>query len=425
MAFNKSIRQLSRKSFIVVYLLTLILSGSAGIVSANPNSKPLFAPVPGVNIDIPASLLIGEDFSFTVSFDNTDADEVGYGPYVDIFLPQSGADDSTSSEKEDGITYSSVDYLGNSIRSWDGTCSDNGTFTHPLTGLTVTCPATPTGMVSPFTWQYLVVELPFGSFAPEQPAAPITINAQLSDFADLGLDLPVFAQGGFRFGEDALHNPSTDPPIIGTRVSAPTTPALFILNKEYLWREDETPTGPNYPRQYLLTVDIPEDQTITDLVITDTLPGNMQYLSVDSTSPAATGCAVPSTTTPGGSIACTFASVTGTAGDVDASVTFSFYIPLDDVADARVIPPLTGGCVIQKMMSVQQQIGIRSIRVTPWLHQQKRLIPDTSWKIAPTPSRSSIPSRMMSVPVPIARVTPSNTGMNSRYPISSQRMILS
>ena len=165
---------------------------------------------------------------------------------------------------------------------------------------------------------------------------------------DSDLDLPVYAQGGFRFGADALDNPSSDPPVIGARISAATTPALFILNKEYLWREDETPTGPNYPRQYLLTVDIPEDQTITNLVITDTLPGNMQYLSVDSTSPAATGCAVPSTTIPGGIIQCTFASVTGTAGDVDASVTFSFYIPLDDVAAERVIPPLTGGCVVSE-----------------------------------------------------------------------------
>ena len=312
------------------------------------SAEPLYAPVPSVAIDIPGSLLIGEDFTFTVSFDNTSAVDVGYGPYVDIFLPQSGADDNTDGEKDDGVTYSAVDYLGNDIRSWDGTCGENGTITHPLTGLAVTCPAAPAGMVTPFTWQYVVVELPFGSFSPEQPVAPVTVSAQMSDFADLDLDLPVFAQGGFRFGADALHNPSTDPPIIGTRVSAATTPALFILNKQYLWREDETSTGPNYPRQYLLTVDIPENQTITDLVITDILPGNMQYISVDSTSPIATGCAVPSTTIPGGSIACTFTSVTGTAGDVDASVTFSFYIPLDDVTDTRVIPPLTGGCVLSE-----------------------------------------------------------------------------
>ena len=52
------------------------------------------------------------------------ATDVGFGPYIDIFLPQSGADDSTDSEKEDGITYSDVDYLGNEIRTWDGSCAN-------------------------------------------------------------------------------------------------------------------------------------------------------------------------------------------------------------------------------------------------------------------------------------------------------------
>jgi len=348
MNLNDSLHRTIKILLFVSLISAPFLSAQSIPVAADSLVKPPIAPVPGISIDIPDSLLIGEDFSISVTFDNTSATDVGYGPYIDVFLPQSGADDSTAGEKEDGITYTSVDYLGNNVRSWDGTCSDSGSFIHPLTGLAVTCPTAPAGMVTPFTWQYLVVELPFGSFAPDQPAAPISIEAQMSDFADLSLDLPVYAQGGFQFGEDALDNPSTDPPIIGTRISSVTTPALFILNKEYLWREDETPSGPNYPRQYLLTIDIPEGQTITDLVITDTLPGNMQYLSIDSTSPAAVGCAVPSTTIPGGSIACTFASVTGTASDVDASVTFSFYIPLDDVADARVIPPLTGGCVLSE-----------------------------------------------------------------------------
>ena len=87
----------------------------------------------------------------------------------------------------------------------------------------------PAGMASPFNWQHLVIELPFGSFSPEQPAVPITIDAHLSDFADLGTSLPVYVQGGYRFGEDALDNPSTDPPIIGSRISASTTQALLIL----------------------------------------------------------------------------------------------------------------------------------------------------------------------------------------------------
>ena len=47
-------------------------------VNANPQSKPLFAPIPSVSIDIPASLLIGETVDFTVTFDNTSAADVGY-----------------------------------------------------------------------------------------------------------------------------------------------------------------------------------------------------------------------------------------------------------------------------------------------------------------------------------------------------------
>jgi len=316
-------------------------------VSAESELKPLYAPEPGVSIGIPSRLLIGEDFNFTITFDNTSltASDTGFGPYIDIFLPQSGADDSAGGEKEDGIVYDTVDYLGNDIRTWDGICNENATFTHPLTNLTATCPAAPAGMVTPFTWQYLIVELPFGSFVPDQPPAPVTVHALMSDYADLDTALPIYAQGGFRFGADALDNPSTDPPILGTRVMAETTPTLFILNKEYLWRESETSTGPNYPRQYRLTVDIPEDQTITDLIITDILSDHMQYLSIDSTSPAASGCTAPSSTVPGGSLSCTFDSVTGTDGNVDASITFSFYIPLYDAGGARIIPPETGGCV--------------------------------------------------------------------------------
>ena len=70
----------------------------------------------------------------------------------------------------------------------------------------------------------------------------------------------------------------------------------------------------------------------------------MQYLSVDSTSPAVIGCSTPSTTFPGGTLSCTFANVTGTNADVDASITFSFFIPLNDSASHPVIDPDTGGC---------------------------------------------------------------------------------
>ena len=37
--------------------------------------------------------MIGEDFTFTYSFDNTLV-QTGYGPYVDIYFPTSGEDGS-------------------------------------------------------------------------------------------------------------------------------------------------------------------------------------------------------------------------------------------------------------------------------------------------------------------------------------------
>ena len=310
-------------------------------------AEPLSAPTPSVAINVDDQILIGDDFTFSAIFNNSSTD-VGFGPYIDIYLPQSGADDSQDGEREDGITYTDVDYKGNPIRTWDITCEEDTDITHPLTNLSVTCPNAPAGTQSPFIWQLLVIELPFGSFVNGQPEVVVNIGANLSDYADPETDLPIIAQAGFRFGADALDNPSTDPPIIGTQTSASITPTLFILNKLYNWRESETPTGPNYPREYTITVDIPEGQVITNLTVTDDIPDNMQFIEVVSSDPAGAICTPPSTTDPNGTLSCLFDSVTGTAGSVDASLTFSFYIPLDDLADERVITASTGGCVLSE-----------------------------------------------------------------------------
>jgi uncharacterized repeat protein (TIGR01451 family)/fimbrial isopeptide formation D2 family protein len=334
-----------RRFLSVLLVLSFLLPSNFSPIQAQPSESPGFAPVPSITLDVPEKVLIGEAFSFSATFDNASASDVGYGPYIDIFLPQSGADDSAGGLKQDGIIYTSADYLGNTLQTWTYTCAENGTLTHPLTNLMVTCPPAPPGTATPFTWQVLVVELPFGSFAPDQPAAMVNVSAKLSDYADLDVNLPIYVQGGYRFGADALDNPAIDPPIIGARSSSDVSPSLLILNKAYVGPEDETSTGPNYPRHYTMTVNIPESQTITDLVLTDSLPDNMQFIAVDSTNPAITGCTTPSTTIPGGTLSCTFASLTGTSSDIDASVSFSFYIPLKDNTGVNVIDPLTGGCV--------------------------------------------------------------------------------
>ena len=122
------------------------------------------------------------------------------------------------------------------------------------------------------------------------------ISATISDHADLGDPLTVYARGGFQFGCDPLDNPSTDPSILtpGSESqnhtswgdSAATTPIVIELTKIYSGPEDETATGPNFPRQYTIEVEIADGQTITDLDVTDLLPDNLAYLSLDATSPA-------------------------------------------------------------------------------------------------------------------------------------------
>ncbi len=124
------------------------------------------------------------------------------------------------------------------------------------------------------------------------------------------------------------------------------TPQVIRLVKTYLGPEDETASGPNFPRQYRITVDVANGQTVTDLDITDALPGNLQFLAVTSASavgsPVVTSVATPSTTTPGGTLTRRFASVTGTVGAEDAVLEFSFFVPLRDASSAEVIPPASG-----------------------------------------------------------------------------------
>ena len=63
-------------------------------------------------VDVPAESLLGSEFSFTARFDNTSATDTGFGPYLDLYLPATGADGSTVGPPDDGITYVSGSFMG-------------------------------------------------------------------------------------------------------------------------------------------------------------------------------------------------------------------------------------------------------------------------------------------------------------------------
>jgi len=69
--------------------------------------------------------MIGEDFTFTVSLDNTTGGTL-YGPYIDLYMPTSGDDG------DDGVSFVSASYLGTPVNATVQTfVSDTTPITHP------------------------------------------------------------------------------------------------------------------------------------------------------------------------------------------------------------------------------------------------------------------------------------------------------
>ena len=307
-------------------------------------ARPLGDPTPGVTIDAPAEVFIGEVFEFTVTFANPTLDanpltNTGYGPFVDLILPATGVDGN------DGITFNSATYLGAPVVTTVQVIPASGCITHPYAVDTTGVPVQVCGL-TPGN-QYITLQLPFGSFVPDQPPAEITINATLSNLSDLGAPLTLQARGGYQYGLDPLANPAADPSILGTLPTdtASVTPTLIRLTKEYLGPEDETATGPNYPRQYRIQAEIADGQVLSNFQLIDLLPNNLAYLSLVSTNPVGgTAIAVPTVGAPANSpnnqLVVQWASVTG--GTHTPTAVIEFFVPLNDANGSPVLPAASG-----------------------------------------------------------------------------------
>ncbi len=331
------------------------------------------APTPVATLDVPARTMIGEQMRFTVTFDNTSATDTGYGPFIDLVFPVNGADGAAGTDTPDGMDFVDATYLGASLEKYVLSFPDDGGGTgcvdHPLLVDTNHIPLQVCGTAGD---KLVVLRLPFGSVVPDQPAITVDVTADLSNLADLGVPLTVHARGGFEFGADPLDNPCCDPVIANPGdtdsdawPAASTTPQLMSISKVFvspdtLGLEDETTVGPAYPRRFRVVVDIADGQTITNLDLTDTLPGNMQFVSVVQTlahgNPVGTtAISTPGTSTPGGILTRRFASVTGQAGQDDAVMEFAFYIPRVDASGNPVIPP--GSCATATSLNDASALG--------------------------------------------------------------------
>lgn len=342
---------------------------SSTIKEMAPKPQPVAAPVlaaaAGISLNGLGNLLIGEDFSFGVSFKNTGSN-AGYGPFVDLVFPTNGADGNFNSDVKDGVDFISASTLGYTFSAAQNTLSvqifpDSGgatCVTHPWARqsdgdfVQVCGPAGDT-LVS--------LRLPFGGVVPGQPIPALKINAKLSDLADLDVPLNIHVRGGFLYGNDSLDNWCCGDSVIINAPSpnstswpgSPLLPKVFLFTKTYSGPdnvEDETSSGPNFARQYNLIANIANGQTVSNLEMFDKLPDNEQFISLDTgaTSPGYAITSTPTTTAPGGILAVHYASATGTLADEDVKVVFNFYVPRLNAASNAVINAVSGAVALSK-----------------------------------------------------------------------------
>jgi uncharacterized repeat protein (TIGR01451 family)/fimbrial isopeptide formation D2 family protein len=379
-------RNLTQKIVLAV-LLTVAAAIPVWLGLGRVHSAPALvasppAPLPPTIslLDVPAEVLIGEQFTFTVKFKNNPS-VVGFGPSLDLVL-DGGANipKSPGPCACDGITLVKAEMVevnggpiditpppSSQIQTSPCGATPNTNVTHPFGPFAISG-------IQPLTVpagaQLVTLELPFGSFDSTQPDIVVKVTAQLSSLADYNIPLKISARSFFRYGLDPQNNPLADHPIFsdenppGTQVTnsaqwiaqATTTPKVMTAKKEYDGPEDETATGPNFPHNYKIKVDIANGQTITNLKVHDFLPNNMQYqagvvvkihgiLATQGsfcTAQYALTKQPPTSApqnTPTNELEISFCSaIIGTLAPDDVTVTFKFFIPLLDANTNTVLP---------------------------------------------------------------------------------------
>ena len=346
--FNNS-NWLPYKRFVTTFSIFFLVIVTVNLYFYKPLPVEAVA-TPNVSLNLPAETKIGENFSFSATFSNTGT-TTGYGPYIDLVFPVTGID-GAGVATDDGIDFISASYLGAAVTATQ--------LTFPVTG--TGCSGGQTPVTHPYAVNNLgqkqticgnpgdklvVLQLPFGSFVTTQPNVSVSINASLSNLADAGTPLTIQSRAGFRYGNDSLYNPATDPSIVGVFANSSTTPTILSLSKTYLGPENETATGPNFPRQYRVSVDIANGQTVTNLDLQDFLPNNLAFKQMISITPGTgTATVLPTVGSPENSpnnrINVRFPSITGGSGSNDAQFVFEYFVPDQNANATDVINHTTG-----------------------------------------------------------------------------------
>lgn len=342
---------INSKHFTYAVAWLILFSVIGGLIFPNNTyAKNLPINEPTITIISPTDPFLGTTTTFSVSFKNNASAEL-FGPFLNIFIDKTGEDGLMESgsitEGFDGLgnTAVSVNYGSFALPASDiytVTLNSLGQAVHPFLK---DATGSPVIITAPADFHegdvMLVVRLPFGSLVPEQPVIQIDVTVDISNYADLGVPLHISAQGGYQFGTTPVDDYATDNPAVtlSAAVSSTITPILMTLQKVNNAPEDQTSTGPNYTRDYTITLNVAPGQTLQNVDVTDVIPENAQYVGPISTSSPAS-CSTSGTEVPGGSFTCTFAALSGTQ-----TISFPFYIPRVEADNSDVLNPQSGSPV--------------------------------------------------------------------------------
>ncbi|MCA0249461.1 MAG: DUF4347 domain-containing protein [Proteobacteria bacterium] len=310
----------------------------------------LDAPTAVVTLSGSTDVLLGSTFTQTLTFDNTAANGVGYGPFVQLFVPTA---EGTAAVADHRATLTSATYLGVNVSVQAIVLSDQipghiGTV-GAINPLLLDASGQPTFVTAPPGFQVgdtmYVLTLPFGSFTATQPKVEVTLNFNLDTRSELtnSGDLKMVAVGGYQYGADALNNPGTDAAILGASATSSQNVKLLNVTTAVSTEpgEGETATGSSNPGNYVITLQPAPAVTgapIENLTFTIELPNDVQYTGGTI---AITGGGVaevtPSSSGPGGTLTVRFDSLSA-----QQTITIPIFVPQTAVGGGQVIAPGTG-----------------------------------------------------------------------------------
>ena len=290
--------------------------------------------LPKTTTNGPSEILLGSDFSFNVSFSNKGS-ATGYGPYIDVILP------STGSDGNDGITYDKskgVTYLGQQLEVTEIKFDSNGKATHPYAVGTNGAKLILTGKPGD---TLLVIELPFGSYSKDQPVADIVVNAKLSDLADTDKPLSISVQSGFMYGDTAVASDyASDPSIRGNTETISIKSTEVQYSYGFSGAENETASGPSFPKEVTVSITPAPGQTLTDHITTIDLPDGVVITEISGGSIVAGNDLVNGSVTSGNKIQVKIDSLSGTQ-----DIKIQYYVAETYADGSAIIDPATGATV--------------------------------------------------------------------------------